>query len=273
MMNMTPAENPFAGLLRDVSHLPPRDSKQLRGLSWRHLFTNPGVFLLLGFVLFFGLMMPLTVFTSSKDARASLKTLHTAQGQVLSIERLPAEPQRQLKASRLVKYRFRAPSGVLFYGSSPVEDDSPFSSLKRGAPVPIAYAIDKPSLNGIAGVLGADDFPWPMILIFPLFPLFFLVPLVLPSLRQTWRARRVFKHGVLTTGRVEFVKKGRSLSAWQQQIPPYEVLFSFQDESGQMHQGRQNCDNDWLVNKLNVGTPVTVIYRGKNSIFLEAFAG
>jgi hypothetical protein len=57
-------------------------------------------------------------------------------------------------------------------------------------------------------------------------------------------------------------------------LPRAEVIFTFEDSDGRTVQGRQVCDNEWLLGKLDVGSEVTVAYLPKSSrkcVFLEPY--
>ena len=64
------------------------------------------------------------------------------------------------------------------------------------------------------------------------------------------------------------------VSPFKPMAASYEIFFVFHAGNEERH-ASQVCDNDWLLHKLDVGSPVTIAYLPKNpkrSIVLETFA-
>ena len=273
------AQNQFADSLAHVPDMAPREPRQLCGLTvWQIL--KPWLFIAVFFISLLALIPVLTI-VLDKDFQAQRRVLTPTAGVVLQAEKQPQLAASNSPASigtTLLKFSFRARQGVTFYGSQVVQNNTPFALLKKGAPLPIVYDSQEPSFNGVDGVLGRNDFPIVLLFALPLVGLFYALmfgwPFFIP-LRQTMRARSIYKQGELTVGRVDFVKKkGAVFGAYTLPNQSTEVLYHFDDTDGKTHRSRQKCDNDWLLQKLDVGSQLQIVYlaqKPERCIFLEAF--
>ena len=56
----------------------------------------------------------------------------------------------------------------------------------------------------------------------------------------------------------------------------FKVTYTFRNQAGIQVDGSQTCDNQWLLNKLEPGSEITVAYlprSEKKSLFLEPYIG
>lgn len=299
-----PARNPFAASLAHVPPEPPRQIGDLPGLSLKRIIR--GLWFIPAFFLAFSIILPGSIFFSD-DMRASRIPLKQAHGKILATgwsayntERAPSSgpnttaalgdgreiptslkfpqprntPGPQSYRAPAIQYVFRVPGGSTYYGSAFVSEISRYKGLKTGAPLPISYDPKDPTFNGLAGEFGKNDFPVALLFVFPLFAVVFTFPMFLIPVRPLFPMRRVYRRGLLTTGKIVFVTPGTPPSPYQLQAGRAFVSYTFQNESGETIRGRQSCDNQWLLNKLDPGSEITVVYlpRGRHkSLFLEPF--
>lgn len=296
-----PADSPFAESLAHISPHPPRSTRELPGFELKRLLS--GALIPVVAVALFTLFIPL-IFLQDPQVRASRTTLKNARGTVLgqdaccsappatsadsTAKPVPTEttkiptpvgtPVPQNYRGLVLQYRFALPSGETYYGSSYVDESSVFARLKPGAPLPIAYDPADPGFNGIAGDFGKNAVPMAIFAIFPLFGLTFVLSIAFASLKPTWQARRIFQKGELTTGRVLFIAPVRLIAMAQGNgvTTRATVTYTFQNQAGDTIKGSQACDNQWLLNKLDPGSEITVAYlwkKEKQNVFLEPFIG
>jgi hypothetical protein len=101
--------------------------------------------------------------------------------------------------------------------------------------------------------------PAAIFLTFPLFVITLFAPIFLPQIRALMRARRLFRKGILTTGRVVFVKK-RNIGTW----PGWpgsslsDIYITYQHPRHDRIECVAACTNDWLTSQLSPGSTVHI---------------
>ena len=125
----------------------------------------------------------------------------------------------------LYYFRFETPNGMMY-------DDASFGgswNIAKGAKVRVEYPAGKPYLARIKGLRRERYAPW--VALFAVFPLFVGLITAMPGLRRGIRAKRLLKHGHVTTGRLvshEEVRKNDKLM--------YRVQVAFDGEDGREYQ-------------------------------------
>ena len=267
---------PFANLLSHIPPQPPRDPRILHGLNLKRAWTKGPLLFLVPFCLMFA-FLPLIMMSDSQirsERRATKGNLKSASGIVTKAGWQSAGNNAQGFQSYLVNYKFQD-GKVTFNGKSIVYQGSPFANVKAGAKVPVLYAPEDPSLNGIAGEWGTRNvFPVELFFLFPLMFLFMFAPFTVWPLKRLFQARRMFKNGTLTSGRVVWVKRQNQFFFATPVGSNFEVFFTFTTDEGQAVRTSQSVDNDWLVNQLKPDDELTVVYtprKPQQALFLEAF--
>jgi hypothetical protein len=206
-------------------------------------------------------MIPLSILESNSDLTLQLGPSLEAQGTVRDVS--DASSCRSGSAHRIV-YAFTSSSGMQQRGVDSLCEESPYYSVQVGDAIAIRYLTRDPAVNEVAGA--HTDAPPLAFAFFPLFfPLFFLAifaPLFLPRVREILRARRLYRMGVLTQGKVVFVKK-RTLGPTQwhgMQGNFAEVYVAYTQPGGQRAELIAGCSNDWLLNHLEPGAAVHVVH-------------
>ena len=278
----TPANNKFAELL-PVSSKPPRNPGELAGLNLRNQLRGPLNWMLPLF-LFFAFGFPIFAYLIMRETLPAFQEMSVVAGRALAVSKSPSLPgayqetnegNRTYQEYSVVKYSFRV-GGITHYGASIVSQQSPYAVVKPGAPLPIMYAPKNLSINVLEGT--QQEVPWAAFLFMPpFFALFFVVmfvPAYAPAMRQTLQARRIYKRGEITTGNVRFVAKKRGGGMYGNIASRFEILYSFKGADGETQEGKQLCDNEWLVQRLDVGDELTIVYLPKTShqsIVVEPF--
>ena len=97
----------------------------------------------------------------------------------------------------------------------------------------------------------------------------------LPNIKQIFKARSIFKEGQITEGEIVFIgRKKFSIASNFKAGSNLEVFFSFEIKTGKRIESMISTDSDWLVCKLEGGSPVTVAYleaKPKISIILDFY--
>lgn len=265
---MTLAEK-MSEILKDVPANPPRRSGSLPGLRWKNAFDQRSLFLPLIFVAFF-LLFPLMILTTIPSSRLKGKPKVHVQGIVTAVREAGTDEQPCKEFS----YSFETKERQRYLGKQTLRRDSPYFRATNGDPVPIIYAENEPALNGIDSVTDQEMPPLAFFAILPVFVLLFFSPLLLPNLRSVAEARKVFKNGIISEAEVVFVKKRSGFGGFHFPISKGEVYFAYRTARGEQIESKTVCDNDWLVNKLDVGSPIHVAYledKPQKSVILEAF--
>lgn len=265
-----PLSNPFTALLTDIPPPPPRRWQQLPGLSLPPLLASPlGAMALL--ILAFFTVAP-AIITTVAVGNQGKNTMVNANGRVLQVAQHPVTRQSQLN------YTFKTKTGEIYYNSMPLEENSPLAHVKHGDPLTIEYAADDPLINNLTMYKKRPEPLWVAFIVMPLMGCFLAVFLLGPTFlavgRPLLQARRIFSRGVITHGATDFIK-ARSLGPVPNTFPgSYIVLYSFVNETSQTVKGEHACDNHWLIQRLEVGMPITVAYlpkQSRKSIFLEPY--
>lgn len=239
---------------------PPRPVELLEGLrlsrafSWRSL---GGPIAILGLVA----LLPLIALLADTDAILQLRESELAQGRVESVGETRACNERGV----LVHYVFTAPGGVELRGRKALCARSPYAGVHEGDPVPVRFLVADPAVHGIAGA--QDPAPLLLFLSLPLLGLLLLVPLTWPQLAPVFRDRKLFRTGVLATGRVTFVKKQND-GAWSG-FPMLTRATVFVAVAGEEH--RATCTNDWLLAHLPPGAEVTICHARGRAMLVENY--
>jgi hypothetical protein len=151
--------------------------------------------------------------------------------------------------------------------------------VQAGDAIPVRYLARDPGVNALAGP-HPDEFPLGLFLIIPLFATVFATTLsrmFLPRLREILAARRLYRTGVLTEGKVVFVKR-RTAAGWpgaqMQVVADFRVYVTCRLPTGQSVELIAPCTNEWLLNHLAPGTVVHVLHDAGDTTkcaLLEAF--
>ena len=216
----------------------------------------------LAFVVLFALM-PIMIFFSDPDAMLSFRKTETAAGRVERVDKSHGCDGSSVQ----ITYSFSTPEGITYRDQETVCAGTPYAKLREGDSIPIVYVVGKPEVHGIAGGnrMNARDFPFP-VLLFPVFALFFFVPLFWPRYSQLLGDRRLFRNGpLLAKGKVVFVKKEQG-SSWPGLSSPTRatVYIEVRSPTGTTREVRATCTNDWLVSHLPPGAEVTVVCHATN---------
>ena len=243
----------------------------LPGMRLSTAIPRTTLLLLLALVVFFAIF-PLSIMSSDPKMRLSLGPSRTTEGRVLGLSQVSG--CRGSSARRIV-YAFSSQPGSEFRGASIVCEDSPYYSVQVGDRIQIRYLARDPALNAIAGADSGNEPPFAVFVFFPLFFLLVLSPLYLPQLREVLRARRLYKSGVMTSGRVVFVKR-RNTTTWPgwPGVTSADVYVAYQPSTGGRAETIVSCANDWLLTQLSPGATVHILLpadRSGRGALLEAF--
>jgi len=259
----------MAEAIKDIPRNPSRRMDTLPGLRWKNAFDRRAMLLpliFLGFFLFFPVMM----FTSDPTMRLQFKQKARVEGKVtVTKDRNSGEGR-----GRDLEYSFETKDHQQYLGSQVVYEHSPYFQAEAGTAVPIIYAEGEPALNGIDGLVGQDAPPLALFLIFPFFPLVFFGLMLLPSIQSVAKARKIFKQGTIVDAEIVFIKKRSVLAGFHFPISRSEVYYTYKNTRDEQVESKTVCDNDWLVHKLDIGTPIHVAYverSPRKSVILEAF--
>jgi len=256
--------------LATIPSNPPRTGV-LPGMRLGAAVPRSTLLLLLVFAAFFA-FFPLAIMSSDPKMRLSLGPSQTTEGRVLALSQVSA--CRGASARRVV-YTFASQSGSEFRGASIACEGSLYYSAQVGDKIEIRYLTRDPAVNAIVGTDSGNEPPMALLVIFPLFFGLALSPLYLPQLREVLRARRLYRSGVLASGRVVFVKR-RNFGTW----PGWpgntsaDVYVAYQSSSGARAEAIVSCTNDWLLNQLSPGATVHVLLpadRSGRGALLETF--
>jgi hypothetical protein len=248
---------------------PPRTGV-LPGMRLRGAIPRSTLIVLIALVVFFA-AMPLSIMNSDPKAKLSMGPSSTAAGRIVSVTDVSG---CRGSASRRIVYAFSPDPGNEFRGAGTVCEESPYYSAQTNDRIEVRYLRRDPAVNAIAG----DSANEPPVFIFMLFPLLFLLllsPLFLPQLREVMRARRLYHKGLLTQGKVVFVKM-RSAGTWPgwPGSSSADVYVAYQSPSGGRVETVAWCTNDWLLNQLSPGATVHILLpaeKAARGALLEAF--
>jgi hypothetical protein len=264
----------FDDQLATIPALPPR-SGSLPGMRIGADLPRGALLLFAVFILFFAIL-PLSILGSEPGLRLRMGPSLERQGTVREVSDVPG--CRNSGARRII-YTFQTDPGHELRGADNLCEESPYYSVRVSDAIMIRYLARDPSVNAVA-TPHADEPPI-AVFIFPFFfPLVMLAvfsSLYLPQLRETWRARRLYKSGILTQGRVVFVKKRqnaffRGWNTWQNNYA--DVYVACQRPDGQTAEIITWSSNDWLLHQLAPGATVHVLHARNQSgrgVLLEEF--
>jgi hypothetical protein len=249
---------------------PPRTGV-LPGMRLGSAVPRSTLLVLLMFAVFFA-FFPLAIMSSDPKMKLSLGPSQTTQGRVVALSQVSG---CRGSGARRVVYTFASRSGSEFRGAAIVCEDSPYYSAQDGDRIEIRYLTRDPTLNAIAGTDSGNEPPLALFAIFPLFFVLALSPLYLPQLREVLRARRLYRSGVLASGKVVFVKR-RNFGTWPgwPGTTSADVYVAYQRSSGGRAEAIVSCANDWLLNQLSPGAAVHILVpadRSGRGVLLEAF--
>ncbi|MES9816526.1 MAG: DUF3592 domain-containing protein [Candidatus Thiodiazotropha sp.] len=254
-----------------IPNRPPRSVSLLLGLKLSEILDYKTVFFVVLFVLIMGLFPVTMILAMDKEARLPFIEMEKVQGSVIEL----VDNSQCDNPSTNLRYKFKTAIGHSYYGDYLTCENSMYSSLGVGDNLPIIYDPKKPSFNGIEGELGKKQPPFVIFMVFPLIFLLIIFPMFLPNLKQVITARSIFKKGQITKGEILFVgRKKLSTVINFKGVASLEIFYSYETNKGDRVESKVNTDNDWLANKLAVGSPVTVVYiesKPKRSIILDFY--
>jgi hypothetical protein len=255
---------------RDIPRTPPRPISLLPGLSYRAMADKSVAFPVSLFALFF-LIVPLMTFLVDKRARLAFIDMKQADAEIIDLIG-PSECDRNRKE---LHYAFRTAGGRSYYGEASVCKGSVYFNIQKGDSIPIIFDPHEPSFNGIEGILGRDEPPLLIFIVFPVFFLLILVPFFWPSIRQHHKSRNIFGKGIITEGAIVFVKrKGGSSFFHFAPFTKFQIFYKYRLENGSLIESNMLSDNDWIVNRLDVGSAVHVAYietKPRDSVILDFY--
>ncbi len=256
---------------KDIPERPPRSISLLSGLKFSEILDKSTIFPFIIIVLIVGIFPIAMLLSIDGGLSARFIPMEKAEGRITEI----VDNSICDKQSDSIHYQFLTNDNRTYYGNYASCQGNIYSSLKVGDSLPIVYDPEEPSFNGIEGELGKNV---PPLFIFILFPLIFLLafaPMVMPNIKQIIEARSVFKKGVITKGEIIFIRRKRFTNIFNFKfLTNMEVYFRFSTVNGETVESKITTDNDWLSNKLETGSPVTVAYMEKkprNNMILEFY--
>lgn len=202
-----------------------------------------------------------------------------ATGRVIQVERIGVPNGT---GQNFVKYQFMAGNKITT-GNEIVEYRAATPAL--GDEIPVSYDAATPQDNyrapsetqtrnekmgeNIAFVVGP---------IFILVWLFFMFSMFAPASPRDWlnwrRARKLYRNGEITAGRVQFVRPESALRSSNTSLGAYEIVATYKVEGVRLL-ATTRCNNAWLVNQLAPETEVVVAYdplKPERAVILEPFA-
>jgi hypothetical protein len=256
---------------KDIPERPPRSVALLPGLKYTSILDKSTLFPIIFIILLVAILPIMMVLTLERDFRSPFVEMARAEGSVRGV----IDNSKCDRQSVAIQYQFITNDHRTYYGKYVTCRDTLYASLKSGDSVPIVYDPKDPSYNGIEGELGKND---PPILIFFIFPLFFLLifaPMLAPNIKQIKNARTIFKKGIITRGKIVFIGQKKPASSFNfKGFTNMEVFYSFNTLDGKTIEAKVSTDNRWLANKLELGSIITVSYmerRPKKSIILDFY--
>ncbi len=256
--------------LDEIPKTPPRSISLLPGLKYSSFF-DKWSFLPLILIVLFVSVFPIMILVLEKETRLPFIDMDNSEGIVDDI----IDTSECNKGVKVLHYSFISHENRTYYGKYELCSSSKYSSVKVGDSIPIIYDPDDPTFNGIEGELGDNGAPLIIFLIFPLFIILFLAPMLLPSLRQINKARSIFKRGIIVNGEIIFVKRNKNMNAFNvKSFSNMEVFYRFNSSDDLPVEGKMNTDNDWLMNKLDIGSSIKVAYlkdKPNKSIILQCY--
>jgi len=242
----------------------------LPGLKYISILSKQAAIPLI-FVFFFTSIFPVMIISADKNSRMFFHKMSRAEAKIMAV----SQTDECGHYRKEMHYTFKTDDRKTYYGKWASTKDSPYWHTKDGDTVPVIYDPSDPSFNGIDGELGKNSPPFIIVFIFPLFFILICSGAFTPVLCRLKSARKIFKIGRVTKGRVVFVKR-RGLSSFPYFPTPstLQLFFEFQKENGETVEASMVTDNDWFLSKLETGDPVTVAYisgKPKNSIVVDCF--
>lgn len=259
----------FDDLLSRLPADPPRSLDALPGLRVRAQL-SPGLLIPLGFILIFSLF-PLAVFFSEPHLRLQLGETATVEGTVVARDDCGAQAD-----SGGIRYAFVPPGGVEYHGTAGDCRNAARTALRPGDKVAVKYLVEDPSINDLAErSSGNGPPPLAFFLLFPMFPASFILPILLPPVREAYRSRRIARHGLLAKGTVVYAKSEiRSFWPGSRETSPAKIFIAYRRSNGQTVEARAKCPNTWLLNQLAPGSSVTIAYlpnQPESAVLLDAY--
>lgn len=256
---------------KDMPERPPRSISLLAGLKYSAIFDKSMIFPIIFIALIIGIFPVVMLLSIEKSFRLPFVHMEKADGSVTEI----VDNSKCDRRSISIHYQFLTNQNYTYYGKYVSCQGNLYSSLKVGGSLPIVYDPKDPSFNGIDGELGKNDPPLFMFIFFPLIFLLIFTPLVIPNIKQIKDARSIFKKGVIAKGEIIFIRRKRPTNMFNLKLlTNMEVFFRFSTVNGETLESKVTTDNDWLSNKLEIGSSVTVAYmekKPKKNIVLDFY--
>jgi|CXWL01.1.fsa_nt_gi hypothetical protein len=258
----------FENIISKIPTQPPRSPALLPGLALTTSFSKT-MLLPLAFMAMFTLI-PLSMILNESKSQLTNRNSKTADGVVISVAVAP-----RTQDDHEIIYAFTPAGGSEHRGSCKCSKGSAYYDLKPGDHVPVKYLPSNPSLNKLGDMVNDTNGPPVFVFImFPLFGLLILVPMLGPQISELWKARKIFKVGQIGKGAVFFIKRKASPSWPTYAIPPAEIFVSYQLTSGKEVEGRALCSNDWLLAHLPPGANVNIAFiesKPNEIVLLDAY--
>jgi len=257
----------------DIARLPvdpPRVAALLPGLRISSAISRASLILPIVFVALFALL-PLSIAFSDPQARLTLGHTEVVDGRIVTLR-----PNGCRGQGHQITYTFSPPTGVEYRATASLCPDSPYYELNTGDRVPVKYLASDPAINAIADASGADQPPFLLVFLFPIFALLMFLPAFVSQLRPLLRARHLFQNGRIVLGSVVFVKR-KTNSSWWPGWPASitaEIYVTYRLPAGNIQEAKAWCDNDWFLNQLQPGGTVHIAVlsdRPNEAALLDAF--
>lgn len=256
---------------KDIPEKPPRSIALLPGLKYASLFDKWTLLLLIVIILMVAIFPIMMFLSMEKSMRLPFIEMEKADGIVNEI----MDDSKCDRKSVAIHYYFMTKENRTYYGKYVTCQGSKYSTLKVGDSIPIVYDPKDSSFNGIEGELGKNDPPFIIFLFFPLFFLFIFAPMLMPNLKQVRNARSIFKNGIIIKGEIIFIGRKKLMSPFNfKGLTSMEVFYRFNTLDGKIIEAKTPTNNEWLTNKFEIGSTITVSYiekKPKKSIILEFY--
>lgn len=245
---------------KDIPERPPRSFSLLPGLKYSTILDKSMIFPIILIALIIGIF-PIVMFLSiDKNFRLPFVHMEKADGNVTEI----VDNSKCDRQSVSIHYQFLTNENRTYYGKYFSCKGNLYSSLRVGDSLPIVYDPKDPSFNGIEGELGKNDPPLFIFIFFPLIFLLVFAPMIMPNIKQIKDARSIFKKGLITKGEIIFIRRKKHTNMFNFKfLTSMEIFFRFGTANGDTLESKVTNDNDWLANKLEIGSSVTVAYMEK----------
>lgn len=257
---------------KDIPEKPPRSVSLLPGLKYSIVLNKPMIFSIIFFVLMIGIFPVIMILSVEEGFLLPFIHMEKTEGSITKI----IDNSKCDRESISIHYRFLTNQNRIYYGEYIFYRSNLYSSLKIGDNLPVIYNPRDPSFNGIEGEMGKDSSPILIFILFLLIFLFIFSSVLMPNIKQIKAARSVFKNGIITKGEIIFIRRKKPTNIFDatKRLANMEVFFLFCTENGERLESKITTDNDWLSNKLEIGSSVSVVYmerKPQKNIILEFY--